>query len=591
MTTSPGTPERKDNNSQGVPLRDNPHEDNNVTKMMCATTHLQGSFADQVVDTLVDPMFVANAPSWGVDMVALTRHAMYSLRRRRLRDKYLRYNLVITQVMILLILASWPLGGVSPFRAIGFAFAAFFIGWGLAWRSVFNHYEDIRQKAWWAWNGKDTLLRDQLNEQTDPRGLADLDASIEKRVDEMSRANVVVFGGHNPFVGEGVPLDSWTMSLDLNPDLNWADREKEVRAFTIPQLYEHMLDTVPPAYPGLVAGKRLYVLGTGAKSVPGLVKHPPSAPTCRRETTLRHTCHLECEEDRCDEARPAYILAPDTINRYVAKPTEGFRTYLWFSVGAWSEELRVTILLRAHLTGEAGESEATKPWKVQGTPGTDDTLVDPVTTEASSATAENGEDMIELPDRKHHKQRLFIEGRAHALLALQPVFRDVKIVPGGKKDPRPPGNATRRSWLVVFRPSFSNTISLWFSSWNRHIAWRIRVAAFMRRVWRRRKDLSDDVDPLNYGASAKSLREDAMDAAELKSFASADEVQQFTAMTRTVLDKLRDFLVEQNVDLMQFNQQYETILHQTSVRLHSVKGAKDSFGKATTVLVSQGVVD
>jgi hypothetical protein len=573
MTTSPGTPLRKkNNNSQGVPLQ----EDNNVTKMLCATAHLQGSYADQVIDTLVDPMFVANAPSWGVDLVALTRHAMYSLRRRRARDKWLRINLVSTQAAIVFILASWPLGYLSPLKAILFAAVAFFIGWGSAVRTVFNHYEDVRQKSWTAWNGKG--VRDQLKQpKADPKGLSELEPKVEQRVDAMSRANVVVFGSHNPFVGDGVPLDTWTMSLDLDPDLNWADREKKVHAFTVSQLYEHMLDTVPPAYPGLAAGTRLYAIGTGAKSVPGLVKHPPSAPSCRREWTLRHTCRLECEEDRCDEARPSCVLARDTVNRYVTKSTEGQRTYLWFSVGAWSEELRVTILLRAHLAGDVWDPEAARPWKVEADPGTQDALVDPVTTEAAADTEK--EDVLELPETKHRKQRLFIEGRAHALLPLQPVYRDVKLVPGN----------ARRAWWVVFKPAFSNTISLWFSSWNRHIDRQIRVAAFMRTIWRRRKDLADDVDPLNYGASP-SLREDAMDAAELKSYASVDEVQQFTVMTRTVLDKLRDFLVEQNVDLMQFNAQYETILRQTSVRLHSVKGAKDNFGKQTTVLVSQGIV-
>jgi hypothetical protein len=569
MTTSPGTPPPANNNSPGVPLQ----EDNNVTRMMCATTHLQGSYADQVIDTLVDPMFVANSPSWGVDLVALTRHAMYSFRRRKARDRKLRINLVITQVAIILILASWPLGPVQPFHAVLFAAVAFLLGWGIAWHTVFDHYEDIRQKSLSAWTRPD--VRNQLVHE--PSSLSEVEEKIERRVEAMSRTNVVVFGAHNPFLGDGVPLDTWTMSLDLDPDLNWADRAKEVRAFTVPQLYEHMLDTVPPAYPGLAAGKRLYTIGTGAKSIPGLVKHPPSGPTCRRGPDLRHTCRLECEGDLCDEARPACILADDTIEKYVAGATEGARTYLWFSVGAWSEELRVTILLRAHLAGDAWDDKATKPWQVQAAPGEEDTLVDPIVTDGSEAT--DGEPKIPAP-ASHRKQRLFIEGRAHALLPLQPVFRDVKIVP-----PNP-----RRAWLIVFKPSFSATIPLWFSSWNRHIDRKLRIAAFMRRVWRRRKDLADNIDPLNYGASP-SLREDAMDAADLKYFATVDEVQQFTVMTRTVLDKLKDFLTEQNVDLMQFNVQYETILRQTSVRLHSAKGAKDNFGKQTTELVSQGIVD
>src|SRR4051795_1030194 len=60
-----------------------------VTRMLCSTVHLKGSFADHVLDNLVDPTHRAMAPNWNIDTPMLVRHAQQARNRRMQRDTQL----------------------------------------------------------------------------------------------------------------------------------------------------------------------------------------------------------------------------------------------------------------------------------------------------------------------------------------------------------------------------------------------------------------------------------------------------------------------------------------------------------------------
>ncbi len=472
-----------------------PPPDTFVTRLLAATTHLQGSYAEQVIDQLLDPSFVAVAPSWGVDLLALARHAMLAQSRRHARDRLLRYLLGGTIALVLLAIASWPLLWLSPFWSTMLTLAIVIVGWMASWQVVFAHYDQVRRSSLEVMNQK-VRVRDvapPLDEE-----------DVEARIDALADANVVVFGGYSPFVGDGQPLDSWTISFDLEPALNELGSPGTMDAFSVRDFYDHLVERVPKTLGGIPGGKRLYVNGTAARAVPGLVPDP-------MEPENRPVSHL-----------PDYL-----IDRYVDAPTETARTYVWFTTVAWGSDLRITALIRAEVTGG----------------------------------------------------RLFIEGRSHALLPVQQVFRDVKFVPAH------PG----RAWLVVARPTTGAVTPLWLSSISRHLSRKNRIRKFMRRVRKTKRDLSDRVLPMNYGAGP-SLREDAADAGELKYYATVDEVQRFTVMTRTVMDSMRSYLKSRHIDVTQFGIQSEGIINQTSIRLHPIKGAGDNFGRNSTVTINQGIV-
>jgi hypothetical protein len=573
-----------------------PVYDSRVTRWLCATTHLQGSYAEQVADSFLDPSFTANAPAWGVDLVALTRHASLAVKRRRARDRKLRWTLALTALGGFITIAAWPLGAMSPLRSIFVTLGIAVAGWVVAWFQVFQHYEAVRQSSIMAMDQPD--LRNQAPPIEDPPEITAAVPDVpttEQRLEELGIANTVIFGSHTPFVGDGAPLDTWTMSFDLEPSADWAAGSGRIRPFSVNDLYERLLRDLPAAIPGGTGGRRLYVNGTAAKGVPGLVP-APSQP----------------------EMRPTNLLPTETVHRYIDGATETARTYLWFSTVVWGEEVRLTLLLRAMVTGdrwteteekepepaavttagpepepgaEPGGSASTgeEPLSGKDTPwlaavqsieagagrerGDGETLVDP-----GWSVRPEGPEPSE-PPQDARRQRLFIEGRTHVLLPPQQVFRDVKFVP---RNPQ-------RAWLVVAKPVTAAVTPLWLSSISRHLDRKYRIWKFMRRVEKQRRDLLDGVNPINYGAQP-SLREDAAEANELKYYATVDEVQQFLVTTRTALDSIRGFLREQNVDLVQFANQSETILHQTSVRLHTVRDSAGNVGKGTTMLVGQGIV-
>lgn len=471
-----------------------PPRDSQVTRWLAATTHLQGSYAEQVADTLIDPTFTATAPSWGVDLVALARHATLANQRRHARERVLRRLLYATLLLALISVASWPYHWLSPFQATILTIAVVIVGWLAAWQVVFTHYDLVRVSSLEVMNTK-VRVRDAAPALDD--------AEVERRLTSMATANVVVFGGYTPFVGDGQPLDSWTISFDLEAAEDWTGQRGEISAFTVHALYDHLIGHVPAALGDIPSGMRLYVNGTAAKNVPGLIPAPSDV-----------------------QIRPACQLPWDVVETYIDAPTETARTYVWFSNSAWGGDIGVTLLLRAQLTGG----------------------------------------------------RLFIEGRSHVLLPVQQVFRDVKFVPAN------PG----RAWLVVARPTTAAVTPLWLGSVSRYLDRQHRIRQFMRRMKRLRRDLVDGVRPVNYGA-APSLREDAADAGELKYYATVDEVQRFLVMTRTVLDSCRTFLKGQQVDLTAFNTQADSVINQTSVRLHPIKGASGNFGKNSTVTVTEGI--
>lgn len=580
-----------------------PPRDTQVTRLLCATTHLQGSYAERVADSMLDPSFVASAPSWGVDLVALTRHAALAVQRRRSRDKALRVILYVTVLLGLFSIVAWPLGWLSPFASIQATLLVALLGWLIAWWQVFQHYDDVRRSSLMAMNPK-LHLRDQAPALADsPELLEVLELqrqqrvpqaqrvkSIEERLEDLATSNVVVFGGHIPFVGEGHPLDTWTMSFDLEPAQSWSGEPRDLPSISVHDLYDRLFAEMPSAFPGMTCGTRLYVNGTAAKNIPGLVPDP-----------------------MVPETRPGSHIPEEIVEQFVDGATETARTYAWFSTAAWGEEIRLTVLLRAMITGDPRDHAVAEP----AGPSTRRDEVEVVLEEAgvgvrSTTGAAGGEDIVDAelleddgrtpddtlvdpgwpadprgPRRDDDpetpapvtpdgtgKQRLFIEGRTHVLLPVQPVFRDVKFVP----------NNPRRAWLVVAKPATANATGLWLSSVSRHVDHRYRVWKMSRQVERRRRDLVDGVNPLNYGAQP-SLREEVAEANELKYYATVDEVQRFIVMTRTVMDGIRSFLQDQHVDLIQFTGQSEGIVKQAHVWLHPVQGSSGSFGRSTTVTI------
>jgi len=60
--------------------------DERITRFLCATVHLDGTFANHVWGVLLAPGRQGQAPEHEIDPVAVARHAQLSLKRRRERE-------------------------------------------------------------------------------------------------------------------------------------------------------------------------------------------------------------------------------------------------------------------------------------------------------------------------------------------------------------------------------------------------------------------------------------------------------------------------------------------------------------------------
>ena len=467
-------------------------QDSQVTRLLCATTHLQGEYAEEVAGALLDPSFTALASSWGLDPVALAAHAKLACDRRKERDRSLRYCLSGMLLTPVLVLCLWVVQGLSPFNVALSIVAVVFGGWAVAWMIISGHYELIRVSA-----------LEAMDTRLSPRDTAPpLDEDTRERLERLRDGNVVIFGGYQPFVGCGVTLDSWTICIDLRTGRPDDDGTAAAPAsFDAFDLHEHLRRTVPPQTPGgMWAANRLFVAGAAAKSVPGLVPDP-----------------------RCVDTWPASDLPEEVLEKFTRNPSEVARTYVCLARPAWRGEIVVSMLVRAEQVGS----------------------------------------------------KLFVEGRAHALLPPRARFREVKWVP------RHPG----RAWLAVARSSAAVVTPLLFGSLGRHWEGRRNGRAAKRGRERMRKDLVDGC-PLNYGATS-SLREDAADAAEVKYYTGVDEVISFRLLKRQVLAGLEDFLREHGIDCSEFRRQADTVANETTVYLHDVTAASQAFGPGKTVTVGR----
>lgn len=285
-----------------------------ITRMLCATAHLHGEYAETVVSTLLDPSFTAIAPSWGLDPVALAQHAKLASNRRKERDRTLRYLLAGMIMVPLGVIALALSRQLSP-TAVGLSVLTVSAGgFATAWMVVFAHYELIR-----------VSVLESVDARMAPRDTAPaLDLDTRQRLETLTEANVIVFTGYQPFVSCGTTLDSWTICVDLTPA-----PDAVVAPFDTLDLQRHLLHAVPPQVPeSMWAAARLFVAGSAAKAVPELIPDPREPDTW-----------------------PASQLPADVIDRYAREPSQNARTYACLAMPSWQGEIVVSTLVRAELAG------------------------------------------------------------------------------------------------------------------------------------------------------------------------------------------------------------------------------------------------
>jgi hypothetical protein len=282
-----------------------------VDRYLCSYSHLSPGFARYVLAELTGPSLRATAPAFGVDLIALARHATVSCRRIRLARLLLTGDLGLLLVSVLVVIAS----STTAARATGAV--------GLVIGVIFPHLivlvtlisaHGYAQRA----NTVGVSLRDNA---------PPLSAKVEQRLDELMNSNAVVFRGGFPFEGYGLPLGSWKVEVDVTkPGTDSNGDLRQLRPFNTAELHKELTRTVRNApVPDLRAHHRIFVGGTGTAKIPSLLPDPLDRPSAR--------------------------VTSDTIRLGIERPGQDARTYLCLEKISWDGELVVNLLIRAAQLG------------------------------------------------------------------------------------------------------------------------------------------------------------------------------------------------------------------------------------------------
>jgi hypothetical protein len=299
--------------------------DERVTRFLCATTHLDGSFANHAWAVLLSPGRQAQAPEQEIDPVAVARHTILSLSRRRRRDRLLALVLVLAVALAVLFFTAGTAGGATLGAVALTIILLPIVGWLVALAIVYNHYSQVRGSAI-------DIHSNRLGKAR--RAAPPLAPDVEARLEEVHRSNIAIFNRYVPFVGTGHTLDTWKLTLHTNPDqAAFVDPSRTAPGvFIFPEEVHHYLyEQVPKVLPKVDAERRLYVDGGTATLVPGLI--PPS-PGPRRPL------------------RPLAMADDHMLDGYTRRPTRTARTYVCFIENSGNGDVSVTVLVRAEMVGD-----------------------------------------------------------------------------------------------------------------------------------------------------------------------------------------------------------------------------------------------
>ncbi len=302
--------------------------DERITRFLCATVHLDGSFANHAWVALLAPGRQAQAPEHEIDPIAVARHARLSLGRRKQRDQQLLLVLagVIAGAVLFFVLGA---GGELSILQVAVLICALPVaGWLVALLVVFSHYSAVRASALAVFRGSAGFAR---------FAAPALDFDTEEHLRQLHWQNVVIYNSFSPFVGTGHRLGSWRVNLYTKPPVGArVDGAPSGVVFEPAEVHNWLMDDVPRVLNRdgvrVEVERRLYVDGGTASNVRGLIPASPGPLVA---------------------IRPATTVDDELLDEYTDNPTRTARTYCCFVENSGNGDVVVTVLLRAEMVGDA----------------------------------------------------------------------------------------------------------------------------------------------------------------------------------------------------------------------------------------------
>jgi hypothetical protein len=273
-----------------------------ATRLMCAAAYLEGTFAQDVVDDILEEDHRAvNIPT-GVDIATVAKHCLAACRQKVVRDLLLTADIVLTIGL-----------GIAN-DSLPWLFYGFLIAWLIV--------------LWDIWSSTYLVVVKRLNPVnfSAHNAPAPSDPRLARRIDELARdqrGNLTVYSGFLPFSGAGREVGGgWSFLIDLNKGREDAFGERAAANQPTPsELYEGVeraLSALEMSH--LQIRDRLFVSGSDVREDRALMPNPLGPPLSWVE--------------------------PSVVGHFMVSPTHRIRHYRCIEIVDWRGELVVSLFLR-----------------------------------------------------------------------------------------------------------------------------------------------------------------------------------------------------------------------------------------------------
>jgi hypothetical protein len=281
-------------------LKDKPSEWTETTRLMCAAAYVDGTFAQDVVEEVVEERHRAVRIPPGVDIATVAKYCLAARRQKAIRDTILAVDVLLTVVLFLL-------RGSVIWLLIGFLIAWAAVLWD-KWSST--HYIVVKRL------GARSFDPQQAPEPSEP--------ALARRVEELAESqngNLTVYSGFLPFSCAGSDLGGWSFVVDLRKGKNQLGERATPQPLEVSELYDEVERTLHElAIPNLEIADQLFVSGADIREDRSLLPDPL--------------------------ARPVWNLPEEELERFIHASTHRIRHYKCIRVMDWRGELVVSLFLR-----------------------------------------------------------------------------------------------------------------------------------------------------------------------------------------------------------------------------------------------------
>ncbi|MCE0537110.1 hypothetical protein LWF15_16530 [Kineosporia rhizophila] len=297
--------------------------DDLVTRLLGAACYLHDDIADFAHSSLLFPSRRALSPNWEVDVVALARHASRARELRATRDRWL--NLALWSIGAALI-GSFVLlvaGALNLFELVLVVMFLIFWAYVIAVWTVYTQLRAARRAA------IGVVLDPRADPPPPPASLA-----AEEALHDLNHCNAVLYRADGaPFVGSGVKLDNWQITIDISRRTGPGSEP-----VTGADLQAALLELLPgKVSPRPSAQHRLYVRGGASALGVELYRIGPV------ERDLAEALHFR---------RPVTVVPSAHLQQYYDRRDESARVYTCFQQSALGGQVVVSLFVRAHVANQ-----------------------------------------------------------------------------------------------------------------------------------------------------------------------------------------------------------------------------------------------